>query len=94
MLYIYLFTYFTGHSDLLRAIGNPTHLEYLSLALRSRYPHVRHLICKRNSGYFTYDGIETGGERVTKEIESALEEYSQNGVTINKLSIVGYSLGW
>ncbi|KAF8418967.1 putative serine esterase-domain-containing protein [Tirmania nivea] len=73
--------------------GNPTHLEYLSLALRSRYPHVRQLICKRNSGNFTYDGIETGGERVTKEIESALEEYSQNGVTINKLSIVGYSLG-
>ncbi|KAF8467291.1 putative serine esterase-domain-containing protein [Kalaharituber pfeilii] len=73
--------------------GNPTHLEYLALAIRARYPEVYLLVCKRNAGAFTYDGIETGGERVTKEIETALDEHSRNGVEIKKLSIVGYSLG-
>jgi dienelactone hydrolase len=48
---------------------------------------------KRNSGTFTYDGIETGGERVTREIEDALEEYARNGIEIRKMSVVGYSLG-
>ena len=78
---------------MVKCTGNPTHLEYISLAIRGRYPHIRQLICKRNSGNFTYDGIETGGERVTKEIEIALDEFSRNGIKIKKLSIVGYSLG-
>lgn len=68
-------------------------MEYISTALRSRYPDVHLLVCQRNSGTFTYDGIETGGERVTKEIEETLQEYTQKGVRIGKLSIVGYSLG-
>lgn len=48
---------------------------------------------KRNAGTFTYDGIETGGERVTREIEDTLEEYARNGIQIRKMSVVGYSLG-
>ncbi|KAI5811395.1 putative serine esterase-domain-containing protein [Peziza echinospora] len=73
--------------------GNPAHLGYISQALRTRYPGLHLLLCKRNSGNFTYDGIETGGERVTREIEDALEAFESDGVKITKLSVVGYSLG-
>lgn len=47
-------------------------------------------MAKTNSGTFTYDGIETGAERVTQEIEACLKDL---GTTIQKLSIIGYSLG-
>lgn len=75
--------------------GNPRHLEYLTTAIRQRYDdsELQILVVKRNSGTFTYDGIELGGERVTREIEDAIEEYARNGVEIRKISIVGYSLG-
>ncbi|RPA93842.1 DUF676-domain-containing protein [Choiromyces venosus 120613-1] len=75
--------------------GNPGHLEYLTTAIRQRYDDskLQILVVKRNSGTFTYDGIELGGERVTREIEDAIEEYARNGVEIRKISIVGYSLG-
>lgn len=51
------------------------------------------LVAKRNTGPFTYDGVETGGERVTNEIEQTLEELDQRGEKIKKISIIGYSLG-
>ena len=51
------------------------------------------LVAKSNSGSNTYDGIETGGERVTQEVEELLEELIKAGTPIAKLSIVGYSLG-
>ena len=51
------------------------------------------LVAKRNSGSFTYDGIELGGERVCTEIEEELEIIKSRGGSIKKLSIVGYSLG-
>ncbi|KAI9860649.1 MAG: hypothetical protein M1830_006222, partial [Pleopsidium flavum] len=75
--------------------GNPSHLSYLASALREKYPEDRlHiLVAKRNSGSFTYDGIELGGERVAQEIEDTLEQLARSGQEIKKLSIVGYSLG-
>jgi hypothetical protein len=64
-------------------------------ALRAQYPpdQVYILVAKRNSGSFTYDGIELGGERVCLEIEEELESVKSKGGSIKKLSIVGYSLG-
>lgn len=50
-------------------------------------------MAKRNSGSFTYDGIELGGERVCKEIEEEIERLEASGQKIKKLSVVGYSLG-
>ena len=63
--------------------------------LRAQYSRdkVYILVAKRNSGSFTYDGIELGGERVCAEIEEELEEIKRQGGNIKKLSIVGYSLG-
>lgn len=63
--------------------------------LRAKFPEeVLHiLVAKRNSGSFTYDGIELGGERVCKEIEEELDKLAREGQIIKKLSIVGYSLG-
>ncbi|PWY80277.1 DUF676-domain-containing protein [Aspergillus sclerotioniger CBS 115572] len=75
--------------------GNPSHLDYITSSLRDRYSEDRlHILAaKRNSGNFTYDGIEVGGERVAHEVEEALEELAEAGHHITKLSMVGYSLG-
>lgn len=51
------------------------------------------LVCARNANMLTYDGIEVGGERVTREIEETLEELESKGEKIEKISMVGYSLG-
>jgi hypothetical protein len=51
------------------------------------------LVAKRNSGSFTYDGIELGGERVCAEIEEELSVIEGRGGKIKKLSVIGYSLG-
>jgi esterase/lipase len=50
-------------------------------------------VAKRNAGSFTYDGIDTGGERVAEEVEGKLEELAEAGSEITKISVVGYSLG-
>ncbi|KAL8790049.1 MAG: hypothetical protein Q9195_006551 [Heterodermia aff. obscurata] len=75
--------------------GNPDHLAYIASALRDKYPddqlHV--LIAKSNSGNFTYDGIETGAERVTHEIEESIADLERDGSKIKKISMLGYSLG-
>ncbi|KAI4270053.1 MAG: hypothetical protein L6R38_007253 [Xanthoria sp. 2 TBL-2021] len=75
--------------------GTPNHLDYLAKSLREKHPKdkLNILVAKSNSGTYTYDGIETGGERVTQEVEELLEELIQAGTPIAKLSIVGYSLG-
>ncbi|KAL9042269.1 MAG: hypothetical protein Q9180_000715 [Flavoplaca navasiana] len=75
--------------------GTPSHLDYLAKSLREKHPEgkLNILVAKSNSGSYTYDGIETGGERVTQEVEELLNELIQGGTPIVKLSIVGYSLG-
>ncbi|KAL2142231.1 hypothetical protein VTI28DRAFT_1429 [Corynascus sepedonium] len=75
--------------------GNPNHMASVAKALRAQHPadRVYILVAKRNSGSFTYDGIELGGERVCAEIEEELELIKSKGGSIKKLSIVGYSLG-
>lgn len=78
-----------------RLWGNPSHLKSLSASLREQYPEdkLHILVVKRNAGSFTYDGIETGGERVAHEIEEHLDELSRSGTPVRKISVIGYSLG-
>ena len=63
--------------------------------MRERYPddrlHV--LVAKRNAGNFTYDGADTGGERVADEVEQKLDELAMAGHDIKKISFTGYSFG-
>ncbi|KAJ5115396.1 hypothetical protein NUU61_001155 [Penicillium alfredii] len=75
--------------------GNPSHLDYVASALRERHGEDRiHILCaKGNSGNFTYDGIELGGERLAHEIEETLDALATKNHKISKLSLVGYSLG-
>ncbi|KAI0450296.1 putative serine esterase-domain-containing protein [Xylaria acuta] len=75
--------------------GNPNHMNQVAKAIRDSYPRdqLYLLLAKRNSGNFTYDGIELGGERVCLEIEEEIEAIRRKGGNITKLSIVGYSLG-
>lgn len=67
----------------------------MAKALRKKHPedklHV--LVAKRNSGSFTYDGIERGGERVCFEIGEEIEKLARDGQVVTKISVVGYSLG-
>lgn len=67
----------------------------MASALREQYGEDQLIVVvvKRNSGSFTYDGIELGAERVAKEIEDSLDELARDGYDIRKLSVVGYSLG-
>lgn len=70
-------------------------MKQVATAIRATYPEdqLHLLLAKRNSGNYTYDGIELGGERVCVEIEEEIEAISRRGGNITKLSIVGYSLG-
>jgi hypothetical protein len=67
----------------------------MALSLRAKHPQesLHILVAKRNSGNFTYDGIELGGERLCQEIEDEIERLAKAGQRITKLSMVGYSLG-
>ncbi|KAI5467215.1 putative serine esterase-domain-containing protein [Mariannaea sp. PMI_226] len=75
--------------------GNPNHMRNIAKALRKKYSHdhLYILLAKQNSGNFTYDGIDRGGERICAEIEAEIREIESRGGKITKLSIVGYSLG-
>ncbi|KAL9057337.1 MAG: hypothetical protein Q9162_002411 [Coniocarpon cinnabarinum] len=75
--------------------GNPGHLTQLSKSLLAKFSgsNLHVLIAKRNVGNFTYDGIELGAERVTKEIEDEFDNLEKEGKNITKISVVGYSLG-
>lgn len=67
----------------------------IAKTLRDEYSHdeLNLLLAKQNSGSFTYDGIERGGERVCAEIEDELRKMEKEGGKITKLSVIGYSLG-
>lgn len=67
----------------------------IAKSLRKQYSHdeLNLLLAKQNSGSFTYDGIERGGERVCAEIEEELRKIEKEGGKITKLSVIGYSLG-
>ena len=67
----------------------------MAKSLRAKHPeeHLHILVAKRNSGSFTYDGIELGGERVCQEIEEECEKMEREGKAIKRFSLVGYSLG-
>jgi hypothetical protein len=67
----------------------------MAKTLRQKYPAEKLyiLVPKGNSGNFTYDGIELGGERVCYEIEDEIEQLKKRGQQIKRISFVGYSLG-
>ncbi|KAJ5953152.1 hypothetical protein N7454_000048 [Penicillium verhagenii] len=75
--------------------GKPAHLDYMAAALKERYgeDHLYILCPEGNSGNFTYDGVEVGGERVVHEIEDTMQKLEAKGQKITKISVVGYSLG-
>ncbi|PHH66896.1 hypothetical protein CDD81_5248 [Ophiocordyceps australis] len=75
--------------------GDPKHMKNIAKALRLEYSpdELYMLLAKSNSGSFTYDGIELGGERVCAEIEQEMRSIESCGGKVRKLSIVGYSLG-
>ncbi|KAJ7760546.1 DUF676-domain-containing protein [Mycena metata] len=75
--------------------GNPDHLAELNRIVKETIPdpalHV--LIAKTNKEDSTYDGIDWGGERVAEEIADEVETLKQQGRTVTRFSITGYSLG-
>lgn len=75
--------------------GNPKHLQQLATALRQAYSDdsLQLLVAERNAGNSTYDGIELGGERVTREVEDEITKLEKGGKKVTKLSMIGYSLG-
>ena len=75
--------------------GTPKHMNAVAQFLRAEYDQdkLHILVPERNQGTFTYDGIETGGERACAEIEAEIAAIQKRGGKVTKLSVVGYSLG-
>ncbi|CAG8026065.1 unnamed protein product [Penicillium salamii] len=74
--------------------GKPSHLDYVASTLKETFHDDVYILCpKANTGNYTYDGIELGGERLVHEIEETLHELAERGQKITKISMVGYSLG-
>lgn len=73
--------------------GNPNHLNYVSSTLQKAHPNLHIHVVKRNAGNFTYDGIELGAERVTREIEDELAILKGKGKNVTQISFIGYSMG-
>ncbi|KAJ7043596.1 DUF676-domain-containing protein [Mycena alexandri] len=75
--------------------GNPNHLAELDRIVKETIPdsalHV--LRAETNKDDSTYDGIDWGGERVAEEIAAEVEKLKQEGRTVTRFSITGYSLG-
>ncbi|BGP21218.1 lipid particle protein [Rhodotorula toruloides] len=88
--------------------GSPTHVAYLSESLishaRSTTTHeadggeatrLEVLVSKVNgiSAGHLYDGIDVCAERVVEEIDQEVRRLEEEGATVVKFSMVGYSLG-
>ncbi|PNS16584.1 hypothetical protein CAC42_84 [Sphaceloma murrayae] len=74
--------------------GNPSHVEFLAKSLRDAYSDQIHvLVAKSSANSYTYDGIETGGERITNEVEAEIKKLEDTGTSIRKFSMIGYSMG-
>ncbi|KAL4942242.1 hypothetical protein BDV06DRAFT_165812 [Aspergillus oleicola] len=75
--------------------GNSSHMGTIASALRQRYDKSQlHVLASEcNDGNLTYDGIEVCGERLAHEIEETLDNLETAGHKVQKLSVVGYSLG-
>ena len=70
-------------------------MAYLASSLREKHSEDKlHIyVPETNAGNNTYDGVDLGAERVTKEIETCIQDLEKKGSQIKKLSVVGYSLG-
>ncbi|KAF7356616.1 DUF676-domain-containing protein [Mycena venus] len=75
--------------------GNPGHLAELNRIAKETIPdpNLHILLAETNKEDSTYDGIDWGGERVAEEIVAEVEKLKQEGRTVTKFSITGYSLG-
>ena len=75
--------------------GSPKHLDYVASRLREKHSEdkLHILVAKTNIGNFTYDGIDLGGERVAQEVEDCMKDLEKAGSKLDKISVVGYSLG-
>ncbi|KAF7370619.1 putative lipase [Mycena sanguinolenta] len=56
-------------------------------------PSFHVLVAETNKEDSTYDGIDWGGERVAEEIVAEVDKLRQDGRTVTRFSIAGYSLG-
>ncbi|KAJ7252775.1 DUF676-domain-containing protein [Mycena haematopus] len=75
--------------------GNPAHLAELNRIIQETIgdPALHVLLAETNKDESTYDGIDWGGERVAEEIVAEVDKLRQQGRTVTRFSITGYSLG-
>ncbi|KAG6861328.1 hypothetical protein C0995_001307 [Termitomyces sp. Mi166 len=80
--------------------GNPGHLSELKRIVTETYTsssdddtQLEVLVAETNSENSTYDGIDWGGERVAQEVADKVAELEQDGKTVTRFSVTGYSLG-
>ncbi|KAG6868194.1 hypothetical protein C0993_006407 [Termitomyces sp. T159_Od127] len=79
--------------------GNPGHLSELKRIITETYAsssdntQIEVLVAETNSENSTYDGIDWCGERVAQEVADKVAELEEDGKTVERFSVTGYSLG-
>ncbi|KIY53362.1 DUF676-domain-containing protein [Fistulina hepatica ATCC 64428] len=80
--------------------GNPSHLAELQRIIKEVHfqpteegLELHTLVAATNSDEHTYDGIDWGGERVAEEIYDEVQKLKDDGKTVVRFSVTGYSLG-
>ncbi|PRT55061.1 hypothetical protein B9G98_02681 [Wickerhamiella sorbophila] len=86
------FTYLSQELDK-RGIEELHSLTSVPLSWSGSPPNAIFYRARSNTGYFTYDGIDVCGTRVSSEIVSAIDSLEAAGVSVDSLSLMGYSMG-
>lgn len=73
--------------------GNPGQLQYLCDLFRTSFAHAVVINSAVSTSQLTFDGIDCCGDRLVTLVESIVEEHARQGLTVAKISLIGYSLG-
>ncbi|KCV70012.1 hypothetical protein H696_03479 [Fonticula alba] len=74
--------------------GIPSNMTYLYTRLmKYGRSNVVVLNATSNTGFLTMDGIDICGERLVEEILDCIQTHRDTGISINRISFVGYSMG-
>ncbi|KAL0076606.1 putative serine esterase-domain-containing protein [Phycomyces blakesleeanus] len=74
--------------------GNSAHMKYIHNKLDEAYgDSISILNVEVNEAKYTYDGVDICGERLIKNIYSHIEKLAEKNKKVDRITLVGYSLG-
>ncbi|KAI9304981.1 putative serine esterase-domain-containing protein [Cunninghamella echinulata] len=75
--------------------GSSSHMKFIEKSLQDKFKDKNIVILNStvNEGKYTYDGVDICGERLAKKIKNSIKELAKKGKKVNKINVIGYSLG-